>query len=1123
MGLRRPPTGETAKRRSRGLRLAALTVASMVGVGVLAVAVLAAILLSGPREIGFVRDHVATAIQERLGDDVRVDVGRAVVGLDWAVGLTVEIIDVVVADGQGATVVAIPVAEVLVDSIGLLLGDVTVRSVAVRSPQIRLTRTVDGNLQLGQDIALGLSTSPSDAIAAGARGEDGGFPQLANALRALEHLLGVSLDRATRTGIRDANITNATIVVWDAANQRERRFINTDVTVALDPDSGALTARVATIGHAGRWTASLERVENDTGGRSLSAAFSEIALADIFPELVLEETSVSSDVPLYGNATIGFTAGGELNSAAVQVDVGAGFFSTGESHETILLDEATLRLRWDLAEREIVVEPSAIHVGDTGGTATGWIRPLGEPDGSRFAFALESHDTVLAPRDSDGPPLRVGRLAVVGAFDFATSELVIEELAIQTPEGSLALVGTIGFAEESSSLGLAATLSPMPVATFKQMWVPFIAPGARRWVMDNITTGRIAAGQFEAVVPAGMLAAAARSPMPDEALRLDLRLEDVAFRTIGTVPLVSDVTANVVLAGRTLGVDIESARLDTPSHGRLAVEAGAFAIDDVFGPAPIGVVEARLAGSADALGALADSDPLWVLRERGVAPADLSGDATVTISLRLPLEKNAEELGDAMDWKVVVIGDGLGSVRPVEGRIFSDADVTISVTRDTVDVTGSAVIDGVRADVSMSQPLDGDGGARGRGQQLARLSLDKAAREKLGLNLEDIVDGTVGAQISGLTDGDGQHYDLDLTPVRLTVPGVGWTKEAGVPATLSFDLIPVDGGQVVENIVLAGDAFGFSGTALLSNDDGLISADLDTFALQPGDSLSLEVTATGNGYAIDVRGASFDARGLITDATENDTGGAMPDLSITAEIERVVGFNNEVLRDVRGRFVSTGGAPSDVALGATLAGTKLSAAFVETSAEASVRARAEDAGSILRFLDVYTRVGGGRLDFRAARFGPVGPLDGRLLVDDFVILDEPAVQKVIAAGSARHAIDPTRLHFDNMVARFQLTDETIIIDEATLRGQSVGATFSGLVDLLRSQVGINGTYLPAYAINNAFSRVPVFGRVLGGGDSEGGLIGVTFRVEGSTDAPRVLFNPLSAVAPGIFRKIFEFR
>jgi hypothetical protein len=47
----------------------------------------------------------------------------------------------------------------------------------------------------------------------------------------------------------------------------------------------------------------------------------------------------------------------------------------------------------------------------------------------------------------------------------------------------------------------------------------------------------------------------------------------------------------------------------------------------------------------------------------------------------------------------------------------------------------------------------------------------------------------------------------------------------------------------------------------------------------------------------------------------------------------------------------------------------------------------------------------------------------------------------------------------------------------------------------------------------------VFGAILGGGTNEG-LIGVNFRVEGKISSPTLSINPLSAIAPGIFRQIF---
>jgi hypothetical protein len=52
-----------------------------------------------------------------------------------------------------------------------------------------------------------------------------------------------------------------------------------------------------------------------------------------------------------------------------------------------------------------------------------------------------------------------------------------------------------------------------------------------------------------------------------------------------------------------------------------------------------------------------------------------------------------------------------------------------------------------------------------------------------------------------------------------------------------------------------------------------------------------------------------------------------------------------------------------------------------------------------------------------------------------------------------------------------------------------------------------------------FSRIPLFGPLLGGGANEG-LIGINFRITGSASAPVLSLNPLSAMTPGFLRKIF---
>ena len=67
---------------------------------------------------------------------------------------------------------------------------------------------------------------------------------------------------------------------------------------------------------------------------------------------------------------------------------------------------------------------------------------------------------------------------------------------------------------------------------------------------------------------------------------------------------------------------------------------------------------------------------------------------------------------------------------------------------------------------------------------------------------------------------------------------------------------------------------------------------------------------------------------------------------------------------------------------------------------------------------------------------------------------------------------------------------------------------------------MKGTFVPLYGLNNMFGQIPIVGLFLGG--SNEGLIGVTYEIIGTPNKPVLRVNPISAMAPGLLRKIFEF-
>ena len=86
----------------------------------------------------------------------------------------------------------------------------------------------------------------------------------------------------------------------------------------------------------------------------------------------------------------------------------------------------------------------------------------------------------------------------------------------------------------------------------------------------------------------------------------------------------------------------------------------------------------------------------------------------------------------------------------------------------------------------------------------------------------------------------------------------------------------------------------------------------------------------------------------------------------------------------------------------------------------------------------------------------------------------------------------------------------------------MGATLEGQFDYQHGDVRLRGTFIPAYALNNFLARVPILGMIIGGGQNEG-IFGMTYEVVGPPGNATLRVMPMSVFAPGIFRKMFEFR
>jgi hypothetical protein len=292
--------------------------------------------------------------------------------------------------------------------------------------------------------------------------------------------------------------------------------------------------------------------------------------------------------------------------------------------------------------------------------------------------------------------------------------------------------------------------------------------------------------------------------------------------------------------------------------------------------------------------------------------------------------------------------------------------------------------------------------------------------------------------------------------------------------------------------------------------------------------MHVEAERGEEGLKLTVRGTSIDARPFIKyvtragDESSAHAPGSAADFDIDLKTALLTGNNKQAISNVELRLVRHGGLIRQFALAGKFGRESLIGSIGRTDGGVPrLNVATSDAGSLIGFLDFYKRMEGGSLN--AQMLVGESRVDGSIDVHDFMLRDEPAVRRLVTEGAFRGTgkeatFDPTLVRFDRLQFMFARTGSRLELRDGTMSGQQIGVTVDGWLDFAADKLSLNGTFVPAFTVNNFFSKIPVFGLFMGG--SNEGLFGVNYGITGAMSSPTLNVNPLSAVAPGFLRKIF---
>ena len=1071
---------------------------------VLAVGGLLAALEAGVVD-GFVRDRARIALAQAVGDENRSELSSVGVRLTSRGQLALVARDVLVERKDGSSP-ANRIDSVLIslDPLALLTGKISLTSVDVSGAGFAAPEGDGFNLT---DLA-GFRVDATGTL----------IEQLFSVL----NRIAAQVDAVEASAFRFSDILifgTGTPILIESAEVRRLYAHNYEIEADIVRSDHAISLRGTASGPVD--TVGLSDVEGTVEGFTLEF------LTEGSPD---RQNGVSAPLDISFSAS----RATEDKEAALSVRLGArdGTITMGGIHAA--LRDAQVRMVYMPNQNKIEITPSIIRIGETVLPFTGGLidaDQIEKTQGAGIAFDFVIRKGLAAPGDSDEAPISFDGKAF-GRFNAARRMLVAEELALSTPQGVLFGSASWRFVEGiSPEINLVAQTEQMSTAAVKQFWPYWVGKRARQWVLDNLYGGTLSNGRIQLSAPAGHYKPFGTDAAFDEnQLQIDFDIERARMNVTGDIPPLRDTSGHMRLRGTKISFNIDSATAFFPTNRTVEISDAIFTIPASNEQPLMAELDMSVSGNAAAVAELITYHPINALDQIGLKPEELDGEVSSKVTARFGLI--AEQSPPPPEWTVDLKMSDVDVAKPVEGRVLTQMNGSLFVTPEQATLKADALVDGALMTLDVLQPVGESGVAV---QRKLSGTLSPEAREKLAPGTSALISGPVGFMLDVNAEG-GQAVKLDLKPAKLTVPGIGWTKDKGIAATLQF-LMQSDGDETrLSSLTLSGDGFKASGEVLLK-DGELSTADFDHVMLSSRDDYHVAVARKGAAYQVEIGGKAIDVRPLIAQAksvgtaTPEDKSNAVQ-VEVSGSVDAVHGYSDEKLSSGSIRYRGKGDRIDLLDFKAvTKSGQALVMAVMRDEAGESVEITSGDAGAFARFAGVYSRIQGGLLNIRLkSTDSPVR--SGVIDVRNFVIAGEPRLSSLVSTPSKKDGKslkDAVKADINVSKARFEVANARVVsgngelrISEGIIRGPELGASFQGKVLDSKGNMDMTGTFMPAYGLNRLFGELPVIGLLLGNGRDRG-LIGITFRLAGKTDSPLLQVNPLSVIAPGVFRSIFEYR
>lgn len=1115
---------------------------------VILLVVLYAVLLITPIPLPFVSSQVRNLVLSSMPAGSQLELGDMALALEGFVWPVIQFKPVTFTDVKTGGTVSVDALEVGFSPIRALVGQPGA-TITIVGPHLQVNQDLFGprlakfeyvdapDGERTVRVIEGQDAFPEVNLSSGGVDVKGKVPDANLGIRSDNDWLVYNLEAAAQgiAGIvQQAKLGNfSRLVIRDGALDMNdalygvlRHFNEINIDIAPSADGKTASGQFSAGIGGSVMNGILEWVETGGGGARLKASITNLDPGAFAPFVGEQETAVSVVGTASVSIDVGFTDKAKVTDGLFHVDLTG--MDVRVNGQFFPIATSIAEVTWDPAIGQFTMGEMQVSVAGSTGSISGVFKLGLDPlYGPIVGMKVAARDVSIS-NELGAPAEPFTEVNFQGWSAPLYGATGIDQFEAKKADGSqLVSTGRIDVVRRGTGFDMTIAGDGLSADDLKRVWPAFLASESRDWFVKNVVGGRIKASSMRYSFPVGTLGEPGENkPLPKNSMSIDITGVDVQVKALDTMaPITLAGDTKLTMRDSDVTISADGATLPT-SKGDIVIANAAFVISSDDPAEAIYEISGDITGGIPALVALAKEQQPDALKQAAV-PFDLGalgGKLSLSLVATIVMDK-ATNKNKSLDYVINGVVQDFGSTVPLEGHSIQNGQLTFVASQAGYRLSGQAEVDGLSADVVIDGKLEKDAAPN----MLLSATLDPADFKKLGFDASAFLKGPITFVAKPMPDGSIQ-LAVDLQKAALTIKDLGIAKAAGVPGKAQAQIKQTGDVFDVSMIDIGFGTVQIEGSLGFDVKNGLQSAEFTSFALSPGDQAQLSLTPIRNGYQVRLRGDQLDLKPMLQrffSLSGDSTGGPQATavdqtIAVDLELKRALGFYKTTAFNVNLDLVLRGADLQRVNLQANLGGNRSVSVTTNPTPDGKVMSVAfNDLGTLLRLMNVYPNVEGGEGSLVVETIKDQKIDEGRFVLRNFAFVNESNVAQILGnhTESKQMIARGNKLEFKSAEADFVRRSDRVEISDAVLAGATVGGTARGFIYTDKRQYDLTGTYVPLFGLNNAFSKLlgPLAGR-----DGEG-LFGVTFAVRGPLDKPDFKINPMSALVPGAFRRMFEYR